>query len=613
MVNFILIVDANSKRRQSYLEKIKPLLPPVEGLVTSSCSNEDFGAIWAAGVWTPISHLSDKDGVAIIFGDAIQGPGPERLTAEELRNLWNGSKLPSAFDGFHAAVVFSSNKGILAGADVLGIFPLYYFASDEVILVGSSQELFRYHPCFEMQFNPEGLVGIFLTKGLFDGQTLFRGVKRLTPGHLLNCRLGKSAKEVLQFQLPVSSRYFDLKISEQVEVLDQAVSDAVSRHVLRDEKHCLMLSGGLDTRLLGGYLRQKKLDVTAFTEGLPTDNEMKCAIPVANKLEFNHVQINMGYDGYPRFARLDSQWQHLCAGFGGILYWGFNSYLRKIARRVIAGYFATEVLGGLFDSQDIPKPGGPVSFELLFKYNRWVFRPEILRMLLKEEFQCLVSEILRKIKKAYESYPGLEFQRVWCTGLHNRMRFHVGNIQWLLSFGSWPVLPFADRKVLEVAGGLPIEALVNRRLERELLIRKFPHLARLPLVAEIYDTTPLVPTPRQKSLQQIYGSGGIWRSKGTRYLRHLLIVGLRGERRYYARLWDITSPGWKAVRKMAEPSFNLTSPYLNESMVRTLMPSPNSRYTHVKRTMGLSGTMNTEGQKALMGFAVWLQQHSNAL
>lgn len=164
----------------------------------------------------PVSYASDEEGLAIIFGDAIGGPKSERLTAEDLRELWSGSSLPEALDGFHAAIVYSPKIGLLVGADLLGLFPIYYYSSEEVALVGSSPELFRYHPLFEMKFNPAGFVGILLTKGLVEGQTLFSGVKRLSPGHLLNLRHGKPAEEKLQFRLPISTKYFNLKLMDRL-------------------------------------------------------------------------------------------------------------------------------------------------------------------------------------------------------------------------------------------------------------------------------------------------------------------------------------------------------------------------------------------------------------
>ena len=607
-------MDANHERLQSYVEKIKPLLPPVEGLVISSCTNENFGAVWAAGPWTPVSNLCDSNGVAIVFGDAIKGPGSERLTAEQLRHFWNGSKLPSALDGFHVAIVYSSKKGLIVGADLLGIFPIYYYASEEIILVASSPELFRYHPCFRMTFNPAGLVGILLTNGTFDGQTLLGGVKRLAPGHLLISRHGEPPEEVLQFKLPVSNKYSDLKLSDQVDVLDQALEEAISRHAPKGEKYCLTLSGGLDSRLIGGYLKQNDLDVVALTEGLQTDYEMRCATRVANELGFKHVQITIAGNNYPHFAYLESKWKHLNAAFGTMMWWGYYPYLRKIATRVVTGLFGTEILGDLFSTIPIPKPGKLVSMEMLFEYDKWASRPEAWRRLLKKEYRGLIPETLRKVKKIYESYPGFEFQRLWCFGLHKRARIFVGNIVWLLSFGSWPVLPFADHKVLETAGGMTIEALVNRTAEKELLCRKFPNLAKLPLDHGLsHDTTPLTPTPRQRGRQQIIGDTGIWRSNRARYLRHQLIIALRGDRRYYQRHLSLDSPGWKAIWKSAAPHLKLTSQFLNESVVREFVPPPDPGHMNVKWPTARKKMTNVLDSKLLMGLAIWCHQHDMRL
>ena len=566
--------------------------------------------MWAAGTWTPISHADDDNGAAIVFGDAINGSGSERMTAEQLQHHWGGSRLPDALGGFHAAATYDPEKGLIVGADLLGIFPIYYYACEDVILVGSSPELFRYHPCFEMKLNPTGLVGILLVKGIFDGQTLFSGVKRLAPGHLLICRPGKRAEEILQFEPKTSTKYFNLRLSEQAEILDQAIDEAVFRHVPKGEKYGLMLSGGLDSRVLGGYLKQKNHNIFALTEGLPTDNEMRCAIPVANALGFKHVQFDVGYRGYSRFADLATTWQHLCEGFTSIMYWGYYPYLRKTAARVVMGYFATEILGDLFTNA-IPKPGRPVSFQTFFRHlNRSAFRPEILKKLLREEhFDELVPKTLRKIRKVYESYSDLEFQRVWRFGLHHYMRFHVGSVLWPLTFGAWPVLPFADQEILETVGGMPIEALLDRCAERELLRKKFPKLARLPLNGITYDTTPLVPTPWQKGLQQIAGDRGIWRLKSARNLRIILVIKLKGNRRYYSRISHFDSPGWQTVRKKAEPFLGLTSKFLNEDAVRELMPPSTSGYARVMLAMKRAGMAETTGLKTLSGFALWLQKH----
>ena len=73
----------------------------------------------------------------------------------------------------------------MAGADILGVFPIYYYADSEILLVGSSPELFRYHGLFRMELDLEGLVAILLMNNSFEGRTLLRGVRRLGPGRVL--------------------------------------------------------------------------------------------------------------------------------------------------------------------------------------------------------------------------------------------------------------------------------------------------------------------------------------------------------------------------------------------------------------------------------------------
>ena len=615
MVNFIIVVDANGARRLSFVETIKPLIPPTDGLLTSSIGLGDFQAIWAAGSWTPISHMADGEEVGIVFGDAIgrRGSGRARVSAEQLRDLWADSKLPDAFDGVHVAATYSSQKGLTVGTDLLGVFPVYYYASSGVILVGSSPELFRHHPCFTMKLSPEGLVGIFLTKGLVDGQTLLQGVKRLAPGHLLRCRPEKPAEETPQFKLPTSDRFFNLTLSEQVEIVDEAMREAVSRCLLDEGKHCLLLSGGLDSRLVAGYLSKTANTVTTLTAGLPTDDDMNCAISTATSLGFRPGRFCVQPSHYPHLAHLSTTWHHLSDGFTGVTVWGFHSRLRRTAPRVVTGFVGDAVFGNLL-GWALTRSGKSPSFRTFFRsLNRPVFRPEILRRLLKEEhFPDTVTKVLRRIKEVYGSYSGLEFQRLWGFGLHHRVRFHGASAVWPLSFGSWPVLPYLDHKVLETLGGMPLQALAHRTLERALLKTKFPKLARLPLSGPGLDTTPITPGPRHLGLQQVYGNVGVWRLSPLHALRRMLLLKLRGERRFWLRSSYFNSAGWKAIRKKAEPCLHLTHPFLHEGVVSRLVPTSTAGDVTIKWRMARERIAETSSAKAILGFALWLQEHPPA-
>jgi len=605
MVNFIIVVDPDKSQRTSFIGRVKKLLPPVDGLTTHSFSDENFSAAWASGAWTPVSHTANGEGTAIIWGDAIAGSGHERLSADQLLTLWKGlpNKLPNALDGVHVAVVYRPKGSLFVGADLLGIFPLYYYINEDVALIGSSPELFRYYPCFEMRLDPEGLVGILLIKGIFGGKTLIHGVRRLNPGRILTWRSGELAKEIVQYKIPVSKKYFDTSLSEQLNVLDQKLDQAVARHVPRGSRYCLLLSGGIDSRLMGGYLKERGVDVVALSEGIRTDNDVKMAIPVAKALDFEHRLMTMDSGDYLRFASLSARWQHLASGFDGVHLWGFWQHLRKIARRVVSGFVFDGVMGAGVDiaySRDTHS----VSFERLFcGLNSWAFRPDVLeKMFKRKSFVNLVSETVHAIRKEYESYSDIEFQRAYCFGMQHRMRFHVGGAVWLLSLGAWPVLPTVDSKVLEVTASMPFSSLLNRHAEKELLRNKFPELAKLAIAGVTYDSTPLIATTPQKLKQYFYGDNWIWRLRAVGPLRNILL-GLAKERRYWWRVFDFNSEGWRLFRHFAQPYVKETYDLFNKDVIEKLLPDPNAHISSGRRINEIASL------KSLLGFSLWWHNH----
>ena len=600
MANFVAIVDPDARRRTRFVETVKPLLPPVEGLQVATCTTGDFCAIWASQEQSPGSYVADEQGVAVIWGEAINRNGSERIEATRLRSLWDesGRHIPDAFDGFYAAVVYRPDKGLVVGADLLGLFPVYYYAAGEVILVGSSAELFRYHPAFRTAFNPVGLVGILLTMHIFDGHTLWQDVRRLAAGHLLVWRPGASLQEVEQFRLPVSDQYFHLPFQAHVRLLHQALEAAVVRHAPGNGRYSLLLSGGLDSRMLAGYLRGDGVAPVALTLGLPTDIEMRCAVPVARTLGLEHRGVNIAFEQYPRCADLQARWEHVVNGFNNIMNWGVYPHLRALTPRVVVGYLMDSIVGGSHILWAYSPTDNTMSFEHFFEHiNRWGIRPEVLQRLLRREvFGDLVQETIARIRKVYESYGEYEFQRAWCFDLHHRQRFHVGGGAWALSFGAWPVLPAVDHRVLETVGAMPAATLADRHAQQALLCRRFPRLARLPLDRNGYDTEPLRPRLRYLLAQ------GLARQLGLHRLRRAW-ERRNGERRYYYRIYDINGPGWVAVRRQAEPYRERVGHLFNQEVLTEILPGPNQPLPVQ------DGIIDASGAKSLLGFLLWAGDH----
>ena len=288
MSNFLVVVDPDMSRRAGLIRDVGSMIAPVSGLKTDTHSVGDFAAICAVGPRAPVNWVAGPIAAGILFGEAISTCGPERLSVEELIALRLDPKgnAQSPLDGYYAAIVYRPGASVLAEADLLGLFPLYYWASNDVLLVGSSPELFRYHPGFRMKLSLAGLVGVLLTNGLVDGQTLLSGVRRLAAGHRLEWAPGASPHETPQFQIPVSARYSDLSFEAQVHLLGATLEDAVARHAPSGRRYGLLLSGGLDSRMLGGFLKEKNADVDTLTLGVAGDIEMQIATRVARTLGY---------------------------------------------------------------------------------------------------------------------------------------------------------------------------------------------------------------------------------------------------------------------------------------------------------------------------------------
>lgn len=597
MANFIIVIDPDAKQRNEFINTVQPLISPVDGLVTNQCSTADFCAIWAADIHAPISQTADKTGAAVIWGDAIDSAKQERIDATLLRQLWCNipEHRPCALDGFYAAVTYSLNAGLVLGADLLGLFPVYYYAGQNILLIGSSPELFRHHPDFKTELDPAGLVGLLLTNGLVNGHTLLKSVRRLPAGHLLIWHPKETSREWEQYKITPSRQYFDLPFSAHVEIMHQALDEAVSRHITPTDRYVQLLSGGMDSRMLAGYLHQKHANVATLTLGLSTDLEMQCAVPVARSLGFEHTTANISIDQYANFADLQSRWEHNCNGFSNIMDWGVYPHLKKIAPRLVAGYIMDPIIGGTHITWAFSHLNNSMSFGQFFKkLNGWGINPNLLTNLFHHKpFGELVQETIAQIEKTYKSLSDQESQRAWVFDLYHRQRFHTGSALWRYSFGAWPVVPVIDRKVLATMAGMPAATLTQRRAQQELLCAQFPKLAALPLDRNSYDTSPLRPRLRYQI---------------SRHLRHRFgflnfesqaVTNSSEERRYYYRVYNINGAGWRVIRREAEQYRERVQYIFNKETLAEVLPPPDVSI-QLK-----DGIIDASGLKLLLGILLW--------
>ncbi|MEN6384982.1 MAG: asparagine synthase-related protein [Phycisphaerales bacterium] len=594
MANFLAIIDSNPERRARYIDTIKKELAPIESLAINSAAIGDFCIVWANSKNTSVSIALEQKSGAVVFGRPVSDNQKEEIGAGTLLDLWSNDekRLNAFYNGFYAGIVYSIDKGLTAGADLLGIYPVYYWSSNNVLLAGSSPELFKYHPYFSAQLNPEGLISILLTTHIFDGQTLFKGVKRLQSGCILRFENGKEAKEEVQYKIKPTMKYYDLPFSAHLEILNDAIENTMSRHVPAKGKYSLLLSGGLDSRMLAGFLQEQNIDFDAITMGLDSDIEMQTARKVVKSLGIKQNKIEVEYEQYASCGENLAKWEHISNGFNDIFNWGYCRQMRNYENLVL-GHSFDAVIGTRYINWAYSSMQKKMSFDTFFEnVNKWGIKPEVLKRLFGNSavYNNMIDEIIQKIRNTYESYSEIESQRAWCFNLYNRQRFHVGSSAFTMSFGALPIMPAIDRKLLECAAAIPAASIAERRAQTELLCSRFPKLARLPIDRNSYDTTPLKPRVRYLAGREFY-----------RLMKKVLSFSknVQSEHRYYYRIYDFDNKGWKAVRREAEPYRKKIYDIFDKEELNKLLPRPEEQ-ANLKENIA-----DASGYKLLTGIMLW--------
>lgn len=590
MANAIVALDRDPVRRATFIERARARIAPLPGLATHHLEGDGWAAVWAANPTAPISTRADGNTATFLWGDAISSSG-HRMSAEDVRSSWR-SDPETSWDGFHLAIDVQGPDRLVASVDIMGLLPCYHWCGGGTVLVGTSVDLFLAHPGFEGSLDPLGLIGIMLMNGQVGGRTLWKDVRRLDVRKRLVVAEGK-ASEMQAFRLPETDMSLrGLPLEGHVELLAEAMDDAIRRHCPPATPHGLMLSGGLDSRQLGGFLADGGIPTTALTFGLDSDIEMRCARKVARSLGVQHRTAEIPATAFPDAAESLLRMEGLAAGFCNVLEWGMLPHLEGMPSRLVLGHVFDGVVGGIHIPWAFDPGTGRYDFETVFKrFNRWGFSVQGLRELLPPELHREIEGVVEMVRDCYQSSSGEPNLQSWHFDLLTRQRFHVGSAVWPMSFRCWPVSPVFDRKLFTLAASMPAGSISGRRLQTELLLARHPSLAAISLDRNSFDSLPVRPTIADRI--RVGAS-----NKLRRLWRRIPLPGAGREERFYYRTYDFDGPGWHRVRELAEGRRSAVPGILNREVVDRLLPPPHQRL----RTQ--DGIIDSSNAKLLVGLAL---------
>lgn len=209
-----------------------------------------------------------------------------------------GEAFVSRLNGMFAiAILDLRTRRVLLFRDRLGVKPLYLYQRDKEIFFASEIKAFYSIPGFMPVVNKQAVVEYLHFNYVPLPQTIFQGIRHLSPGNSLIYSLDKS-KIIDESAYWDYAEFFKNENRDTTEedvllFLDNTLKDAVNIRMRSDVEVGAFLSGGLDSSLVCAYMRNESgsdLNIPVFSIGFNElrFDESKYSAYVADKYNLSY-------------------------------------------------------------------------------------------------------------------------------------------------------------------------------------------------------------------------------------------------------------------------------------------------------------------------------------
>ncbi|RME81217.1 MAG: hypothetical protein D6771_08565, partial [Zetaproteobacteria bacterium] len=181
--------------------------------------------------------------------------------------------------------------------DPFGVKPLYYAKNGEKFAFASEARVLRVLG-FGASLDERSLRQFLTLRYVPSPDTLWDGIKRLPPGHVLAYEIGSGEMRLSPY-LKFDVDRFDGDIREAADAYRGVLADAVKRQLLSDVPVGILLSGGIDSALVAAMAKDAGAEPPCFTVGFGRyhpECELAEAEETARVLGLSFHPIRVGAD-----------------------------------------------------------------------------------------------------------------------------------------------------------------------------------------------------------------------------------------------------------------------------------------------------------------------------
>jgi len=270
-----------------------------------------------------------------------------------------GDACPTHFRGMFAFALYDlARDRLLLARDRLGIKPLYYHLDGERLLFAS--EVKPILGALQGKASVEsGLIDFYVSLGYVPGErTLFKGIRRLPPGHVLVYERGR--KTMSRYWDIAEIPPLDISFEEAGERLELLLLESVRLRLISDVPLGAFLSGGLDSSTVVAYMSQMVNEpVKTFSVGYrddPASSELGYARVVAKAFGTEHHEFILESGDF--FDSMDLLLEHSeepIVESAAVALYQLSKLAREHVTVILSGEGGDEILAGYPLYQIMPK------------------------------------------------------------------------------------------------------------------------------------------------------------------------------------------------------------------------------------------------------------------
>lgn len=388
---------------------------------------------------------------------------------------------------FVLAIWDQRKRKLIIANDRLGLYPLYYAETAQGLMFASGVRALLADRTLSRSPDRVGIAQFLTFDHLLDDRTLLESVKLLPQASLLTYQDG--VLKIRQYRNLCYAEQHDLRnIDEDVRMLNHLLDQAVRRQVSDNLPKGLLLSGGLDSRMLlalmAAAIPPGQLDT--FTWGIPGCDDCRAAGELASIARTRH-----------HFYKLDPEWLaekaeeavRLTDGLGNIT--NLHALAAapqegEISKVLFKGFLGDAMFGFAVNRRFWANYDDQTAFRAHVRSHHdhgvIIFDQPEHASLFSAEFQKAVGD------SVFESYrlgmkrsgsSQLATQRLYFDLTQRVPRMTINGVEVVRSYAAVR-LPFADFDLLDFSLLIPPGYMFERYIAHRAFTENFPEYAKVP-------------------------------------------------------------------------------------------------------------------------------------